>query len=92
MLVATLDVLKGTVLTRCKPRHRHQEFLAFLRKIEAHVLQDQDIHLIVDNRRTHKNARVKAWLARRLGQESQPAGQSTLASYVLSTNSGHALF
>jgi putative transposase len=64
-LFAALDVLNGTVLTECKPRHRHQEFLAFLRKIEASVPQSQDIHLIVDNYSTHKHARVKAWLARR---------------------------
>jgi putative transposase len=64
-LFAALDVLKGTVLADCKPRHRHQEFLAFLRQIEAHVPQSQDIHLIVDNYSTHKHARVKAWLARR---------------------------
>jgi len=64
-LFAALDVLKGTVLADCKPRHRHQEFLAFLRQIEANVPQSQDIHLIVDNYSTHKHARVKAWLARR---------------------------
>jgi putative transposase len=64
-LFAALDVLNGTVLTECKPRHRHQEFLAFLRKIEATVPRNQDIHLIVDNYSTHKHARVKAWMARR---------------------------
>jgi putative transposase len=64
-LFAALDVLSGTVLTDCKPRHRHQEFLAFLRRIEKSVPQSLDIHLIVDNYSTHKHARVKAWLARR---------------------------
>jgi putative transposase len=64
-LFAALDVLNGTVLTDCKPRHRHQEFLAFLRSIEATVPRQLDIHLIVDNYSTHKHARVKAWLARR---------------------------
>jgi len=63
-LFAALDVLNGTVLTDCKPRHRHQEFLAFLRRIENSVPQKLDIHLIVDNYSTHKHARVKAWLAR----------------------------
>ena len=58
-------MLSGTVLTACKPRHRHQEFLAFLRRIEKSVPQSLDIHLIVDNYSTHKHARVKAWLARR---------------------------
>jgi transposase len=64
-LFAALDVLNGTVLTVCKPRHRHQEFLAFLRRIETSVPEKLDIHLIVDNYSTHKHARVKAWLARR---------------------------
>jgi putative transposase len=64
-LFAALDVLNGTVLTDCKPRHRHQEFLGFLRRIEQNVPKTLDIHLIVDNYSTHKHARVKAWLARR---------------------------
>ena len=63
-LFAALNVLNGTVLTDCKPRHRHQEFLAFLRRIENSVPQKLDIHLIVDNYSTHKHARVKARLAR----------------------------
>jgi putative transposase len=64
-LFAALDVLHGTIIAQCKPRHRHQEFLGFLRTIEANVPQDLDIHLIVDNYSTHKHARVKAWLAAR---------------------------
>ncbi len=64
-LFAALAVATGTVLTQCKPRHRHQEFLAFLRHIDANVPADLDVHLIVDNYATHKHARVKAWLANR---------------------------
>jgi putative transposase len=64
-LFAALDVSNGTVLTDCKPRHRHQEFLAFLRSIEATVPAELDVHLIVDNYCTHKHARVRAWLAKR---------------------------
>lgn len=64
-LFAALDVLTGQVLAQCKPRHRHQEFLGFLRKIEAEVPSDLDIHVIVDNYSTHKHAKVKAWLAAR---------------------------
>jgi putative transposase len=64
-LFAALDVLNGTVLTDCKPRHRHQEFLAFLRRIEQAVPENLDIHLIVDNYSTHKHPRVKSWLANR---------------------------
>ena len=48
-LFAALDVLTGQVLAECKPRHRHQEFLRFLRAIEAAVPADLDVHMIVDN-------------------------------------------
>jgi len=64
-LFAALDVASGEVITQCKARHRHQEFLAFLRHIEREVPDDLDVHLIVDNYATHKHAKVKAWLARR---------------------------
>jgi putative transposase len=64
-LFAALDMHSGAVLTDCKPRHRHQEFLAFLRSIEATVPAELDIHLIVDNYSTHKHVKVKQWLAKR---------------------------
>ena len=64
-LFAALDVATGEVLAQCRKRHRHQEFLAFLRHIDANVPEHLDVHLIVDNYATHKHAKVKAWLARR---------------------------
>ncbi len=64
-LFAALDIATGAVMTQCKSRHRHQEFLQFLRHIEANVPADLDIHLVVDNYATHKHAKVKRWLARR---------------------------
>lgn len=64
-LFAALDIANGTVLTQCKKRHRHQEYLSFLRHIEANVPKHLDVHLIVDNYSTHKHPKVKAWLARR---------------------------
>lgn len=64
-LFAALDVASGKVLTQCKPRHRHQEFLQFLKHIDANVPPDLDIHLVVDNYATHKHAKVKRWLAAR---------------------------
>ena len=64
-LFAALDIATGAVMTQCKSRHRHQEFLPFLRHIEANVPGDLDIHLVVDNYATHKHAKVKRWLARR---------------------------
>jgi transposase len=64
-LFAALDVANGQVFAQCKPRHRHQEFLAFLRHLEAEVPSSLDVHLIVDNYGTHKHPKVRAWLARR---------------------------
>ncbi|MCZ7565570.1 MAG: IS630 family transposase [Fimbriimonadaceae bacterium] len=64
-LFAALNIANGQVFTQCKPRHRHQEFLSFLRHIDASVPKSLDVHLIVDNYGTHKHARVRAWLARR---------------------------
>ncbi|HEV2037769.1 MAG TPA: IS630 family transposase [Candidatus Eremiobacteraceae bacterium] len=64
-LFAALDIANGSVLTKCKPRHRHQEFLSFLRHIEASVPPALDVHLICDNYATHKHPRVRSWLARR---------------------------
>ena len=64
-LFAALDVASGRVLTQCKRRHRHQEFLSFLNHIEANVPPDLDVHLVVDNYSTHKHTKVKSWLAAR---------------------------
>src|ERR1700682_1050432 len=62
---AALNVLNGAVLADCKPRHRHQEFLSFLRAIDKAVPAELDIHCIVDNYSAHKHAKVRAWLAAR---------------------------
>ncbi|MGC5859820.1 IS630 family transposase, partial [Ralstonia pseudosolanacearum] len=64
-LFAALNVLNGAVLAECKPRHRHQEFLAFLRSIDKAVPAELDVHCIVDNYASHKHPKVKAWLAAR---------------------------
>jgi len=64
-LFAALDVASGKVLTQCKPRHRHQEFLQFLRYIDANVPAELDIHIVVDNYATHKHGKVKRWLQAR---------------------------
>lgn len=62
-LFAALDVGSGHVITQCKPKHRHQEFLQFLNHIDANTPPDLDIHLVLDNYATHKHARVRRWLA-----------------------------
>jgi putative transposase len=64
-LFAALDVASGRVLTQCKPRHRHQEFLQFLKYIDANVPATLDVHLVVDNYGTHKHIKIKRWLAAR---------------------------
>ena len=63
-LFAALNVLEGTVIGKCYKRHRHSEFLRFLREIDRQTPPDLDIHLIVDNYSTHKHERVKKWLVR----------------------------
>jgi putative transposase len=64
-LFAALNVLNGAVLAECKPRHRHQEFLGFLRSIDKAVPVELDVHCIVDNYASHKHPKVQAWLAAR---------------------------
>lgn len=64
-LFAALDIATGTVFTECKPRHRHQEFLSFLKRLDESIPPDLQVHLIVDNYGTHKHAKVRTWLARR---------------------------
>jgi putative transposase len=63
-LFAALDIANGEVLADCQPRHRHQEFLSFLRRIDDNVPKDLDVHLVLDNSAVHKHEKVKAWLAR----------------------------
>jgi len=64
-LFAPLNVLNGAVLATCKPRHRHQEFLAFLREIDKAVSAELDVHCIADNYATYNHPKIKAWLAAR---------------------------
>ncbi len=63
-LFAALNVHEGTVIGECLPRHRHDEFLRFLRKLDRQTDKALDVHLIVDNYATHRHANVKDWLER----------------------------
>lgn len=63
-LFAALNVLDGSVLGTCMPRHTHKEWIAFLRLIDKSTPASKDLHLIVDNLATHKHPAVKRWLAR----------------------------
>jgi putative transposase len=64
-LFAALDIASGNVLTQCKAKHRHQEFLQFLRHVDSNVPKKLDVHLIVDNYGTHKHEKTRRWLAAR---------------------------
>jgi transposase len=61
-LFAGLNVATGQVIEVCLPRHRHDEFLLFLKKLERQTAKDLDLHIVVDNYATHKHPRVQAWL------------------------------
>jgi transposase len=63
-LFAALNVLTGNVLEQCQTRHRHQEYLKFLRLIDQSTPADLDLHLIADNYCTHKHHKVLAWLGK----------------------------
>src|SRR3954469_8113290 len=63
-LFAAMDVVSGVTISSCYRRHRHQEFLKFLKDIDANVPKGFDIHLVMDNYGTHKVSKVQAWLAR----------------------------
>ena len=62
-LFAALNVARRDVISQCMPRHRHQEWIKFLKKIDRETRRN-DLHLIVDNYATHKHPKVQAWLKR----------------------------
>ena len=64
-LFAALNVANGQVLGTCMKKHRHQEWLRFLRTLERTIPADKQVHLIVDNYATHKHKEVKSWIAKR---------------------------
>ena len=64
-LFAALEVAKGKVVGECYARHRHQEFLKFLQRLDEEYPGEVGLHLVMDNYGTHKHPRVKRWLARR---------------------------
>ena len=61
-LFAALNVLDGKVIGECHPRHRHQEWLKFLRRLDREFPRDLQLHLVMDNYGTHKEPHVNAWL------------------------------
>ena len=79
-LFAALDALEGEVISMCDDRHRHQEWLKFLRVIDDIVPPPKQIHMIVDNYATHQHPKVERWLARhpRFHMHFTPTGCSWL--------------
>ncbi len=79
-LFAALNILDGTVITELHRRHRHQEFLIFLRTIDECVPQELDIHMVIDNLGTHTQPDVKRWFGRhpRFKLHFTPKGASWL--------------
>jgi len=63
-LFAAMNVADGRILSKCMRKHRHQEWLSFLRHIDKNTPRDKEVHLICDNYATHKHAKVKAWQSR----------------------------
>ena len=63
-LFAALELAEGKLIGTCMPKHRHQEWLKFLKLIDRETPPDLEVHLIVDNYRTHKHQKVQAWLKR----------------------------
>ena len=64
-LFAALDVKAGTIIGKCMPRHRAQEFRRFLDTVEKHVPADLDIHIVMDNASSHKTKLIRDWFAKR---------------------------
>ena len=63
-LFAAMNTLDGAVISRCEQRHRHIEWLTFLRQSDRETPQDKTLHLVCDNYATHKHPNVKEWLAK----------------------------
>jgi transposase len=63
-LFAALEVLEGKVVGQCYARHRHQEFLKFLQRLDQEFPADLQLHVVMDNYGTHKHPRVQRWLKR----------------------------
>jgi len=63
-LFAAIELAEGKIIAECMPRHRHQEWIRFLKKIDAETPPELDLHLIVDNYATHKHPKVQSWLKR----------------------------
>jgi len=62
-LFAALDVANGSIIGQCKQRHRHQEYLEFLRHLDKNIPAGLDVHIVADNYATHKHPSTRGWMA-----------------------------
>jgi len=79
-LFAALNILDGTVITQFHNKHRHQEFLSFLRILDEYIAPDLDVHVVLDNLSAHTDNRVRRWMKRhsRFHFHFTPTGSSWL--------------
>jgi hypothetical protein len=87
-LFAALDAATGKVTGLCLSRHRHKEFLVFLKVIDGQVPKDLDVHLMLDNYGTHSHPNVKTWLANTPGSTCTSRPRRARGSTWSSAGSG----
>lgn len=86
-LFAALNYLEGKLIGQTAPRHRHQEWLRFLNKIDAETPADLTLHLILDNYGTHKHRKVRAWLERRNRRHQRAHQANRIELHFIPTSS-----
>ena len=86
-LFAALNYLNGKIIGQTASRHRHQEWLRFLKKVDSEMPADLTLHLILDNYSTHKHQRVRAWLDQRNRQQQKQYSASRFQLHFIPTSS-----
>jgi transposase len=86
-LFAALSYLDGKIFRQIAPRHRHQEWLSFLKRVHRETPPDLTLHLILDNYSTHKHPKVQAWLKTRNQQQLQTQGRDRWVLHFTPTSS-----
>jgi hypothetical protein len=98
-LFAALNVVEGQVIGQCMSRHRHQEFIRFLNKINRETPAERELHLILDNYATHKHPKsLMGWMAperhlcAKLGMQLQRRGPSMTQVTTIGLDLGKRVF
>jgi hypothetical protein len=76
-LFAAIEMAQGKVIATCMPRHRHQEWIKFLKLIDKRTPAGMDLHEIADNLATHRHPQVKQWLAKHPRQDPVKVGAAS---------------